>query len=92
VQQLYVYRCNRQPNTYLFVTQKDNFNKLPTKLRKLLGTLSFSFEFKLNKDKKLMQTSAIDVLESIERNGFYLQLSGKTQTPKEDNLAQFYRR
>lgn len=88
--QLYVYRCNKQPNTYLFLTQKGNFNNLPDELLALLGELNFSFEFNLDSNKKLMQANATEVLKAIEMHGFYLQLGSKTKASKEDRLAQFY--
>ena len=92
MQRLYVYRCNKQPNTYLFLTKKDNFNNLPNELLTLLGKLSFSFEFNIDSNKKLMQADATEVLKAIETHGFYLQLGSKTKVLKEDTLAQFYRR
>jgi len=92
MQQLYVYRCNKQPNTYLFLTQKGNFDSLPNELLTLLGELSFSFGFNLDSNKKLMQANATEVLKAIETHGFYLQLDSQTKTLKEDMLAQFYRR
>ena len=90
MQQLYVYRCNKQPNTYLFLTQKGNFNNLPNELLALLGELSFSFEFNLDSNKKLMQANATEVLKAIETHGFYLQLGSKTKAREKDILASFY--
>lgn len=92
MQQLYVYRCNKKPDTYLLLPQKDNFSQLADELLILLGELSFSFEFKLDKNKQLIQADATDVLNAIATHGFYLQLPSKTKISKEDNLAQFYRR
>lgn len=91
-QQLYIYRSNNKPDTYLFLTEKDHFDKLPSKLARLLGELSFSFEFMLDENKKLMQSSAINVLKAIETDGFYLQLPAKKAPQKHDPLAKFYRR
>jgi len=92
MQQLYVYRCNKKSGTYLFLPQKDHFKKIPDELLTLLGELSFSFEFKLDKNKQLIQVSAVDVLKAIETHGFYLQLSSKRKPQKKDKLSRFYQR
>jgi uncharacterized protein YcgL (UPF0745 family) len=92
MQKLYVYRCNKQPNTYLFLNKKGNFNNVPSELLALLGELSFSFEFILDHNKKLMYATATEVLKAIKTHGFYLQLGSKTKVLKEDMLAKFYRR
>lgn len=91
-QPVYVYRCHNKADTFVFLAKKDNVDILPSELVNLLGELSFSFEFMLDKNKKLMQADAVEVLKAINEQGFYLQLSSKSKTEKDDKLDQFYRR
>ncbi|MCK5726075.1 MAG: YcgL domain-containing protein [Thiotrichaceae bacterium] len=71
---MYVYRSQNKQWTYLFLPKKDDFSVLDDTLVKLLGELDFTFEFELDKQKKLMQSDSATVLKQIKKEGFYLQL------------------
>jgi len=43
-------------------------------LLKLLGDITFSFEFDLSKDRKLVKAEATEVIRIINENGFFLQM------------------
>lgn len=92
MQPIYVYRCHNKADTFVFLAKKDNLEILPSELINLLGELSFSFEFMLDKNKKLMQANSVEVLKAMDEQGFYLQLSSKNKTGKNNKLDQFYRR
>ena len=74
-QQVYIYKSHRQNGTFLYLPIKDNFDVIPQKLLKLLGELSFSFEFTLTQNRKLIQTDAKTVLSHISEAGYYVQLA-----------------
>lgn len=74
MQTIYVYRSHKKQWTYLFLPKKDDFSALTDDLKKLLGELDFSFEFKLDQQKKLAQSNSKTVMKQIKENGFYLQL------------------
>lgn len=72
---VYIYRCNQQPDSYLYLPEKDNFEILPEPLSSLLGELSFSFEFDLTRQSRLVQADPQTVLDSLLEKGYFLQLS-----------------
>ena len=70
----YVYRSNKKQGMYLYLGDKDDFSSVPESLLKLLGDISFSFEFDLDKDRKLVKVEAKEVIRVIKENGFFLQM------------------
>jgi uncharacterized protein YcgL (UPF0745 family) len=86
---IYIYRSNRQPGTYLYLPEKDDFELLPESLCILLGQLDFSFEFDLTTNHRLMQADAETVLKSIYDKGYFLQLSpaSKLKTSSLDEMV-----
>lgn len=72
--QCYIYRSQRKKGAYLFLTERDDFSRVPDGLMRLFGTAQFSFEFELNPEKPLAQGSSVEVLRHLEEHGFYLQL------------------
>ena len=92
MQPIYVYRSNKQSGSYLFLPEKNKFEKIPEELLKLLGELQFSFQFDLESNKKLIRGNASDVLKSLKEIGYFLQISPKKEASKQDKLAKFYRR
>ncbi len=73
--QCYVYRSRRKPGSFLFVPEKDQFERLPGVLMKMFGEPEFSFDFDLTPDRQLMlKAEASEVMRVIKENGFYLQL------------------
>ncbi len=72
--QCYVYRSSRKPKTYLFLSQRDDFARVPESLLRLFGDAEFSFEFELSAERKLIQAEASEVQRNLQENGFFLQL------------------
>ncbi len=75
MQRVFIYRCEHKKGTYLYLPEKDNFEEVPESLIKLLGEFSFSFDFDLDKDRTLLRASAEEVLSSIKKEGYYLQIA-----------------
>ena len=59
---------------YLYLDKKDNFDCVPESLLDLLGDLTFSFEFDLSKDRKLVKAESSEVIRIINDSGFFLQM------------------
>ncbi len=76
--QVYIYACSRKQGSFLYLPEKDNFEGVPQSLLDLLGELSFSFEFKLTHNRKLIQADAKTVLQHISKAGYFLQLAPPT--------------
>lgn len=59
---------------YVFVDKKDGLKKLPEALNKQTGKIELAMGLVITPDKKLANANAKDVLESIDTQGFYLQM------------------
>lgn len=70
----YVYRSDRQQGMYLYLREKDDFSSVPESLLALLGETTFSFEFDLAQDRKLVRAEAQEVIRNMKENGFFLQM------------------
>ena len=87
----YVYKGDRKQDHYLYLNsefdpQSPNAS-IPDAILSLLGELSLVLEFELDLDRKLPQADAKHVLESIDQQGFYLQMPKKDMAMLE---AQFF--
>jgi len=70
----YVYRSNRKRDTYLYLTQKDDFSQIPETVMNIFGPPEYSLSFDLHPEKKLAQADPVEVINKLEADGFYLQL------------------
>ncbi len=84
--QCLVYRSRRKPGAYLFVRDKDIVTQLPPDLIAIFGQPEFSFEFELTPDRELARTDAKTVIQSIERNGYHLQLPPPESIVSDDEV------
>ena len=80
----FVYRSNLKAGMFLYLVEKDNFEKVPESLQKLLGDVEFSFEFDLGEDRKLVRAETEEVRRIMQENGYFLQMP----PPKSDLLGQ----
>jgi uncharacterized protein YcgL (UPF0745 family) len=69
-----VYRSNRKAGTYLFVANADGVGNLPDELQARLGPLEWVMALDLAERKTLAATRPATVIDSIESQGFFLQL------------------
>lgn len=70
----WIYKSHRKENTYLYITDKDNFERVPQSLLGLLGELDLVIDTKLTKQRRLAQAEVEQVLHQLESKGYYLQL------------------
>ena len=70
----YIYRSNRKLDTYLYLSDKDDFSSVPEELLRVFGPPEFSFSFDLTAARKLAKEDAAEVLENLETRGYHLQL------------------
>ncbi len=78
----FVYRSLKKDNTYLYITLKDDFEKVPMSLMSVFGTGTFCFEFEHMPTRKLSQEDSQQVYDNLQNLGFHLQL------PNEDYLYE----
>lgn len=72
--QCYVYRSAKRVDTYLFITQKDDFSVVPEDLLRVFGTPEFSLEFELTEERKLAQSDPEQVRAHLSDQGYFLQI------------------
>ena len=70
----FVYRSKKNPEMYLYLPEKEQFDRVPDSLIKLVGEVKFSFEFQLNTERKLLRYEASEVMRNLLDNGFFLQM------------------
>ncbi|PKG40308.1 YcgL domain-containing protein [Psychromonas sp. Urea-02u-13] len=69
-----VYKSIRKSQTYLFIAKRDNFEPVPDALLTQFGPPALVSMLNIKADSKLAMTDANTVIQSIEKDGFYLQL------------------
>lgn len=69
-----VYRSTRKSGAYLFVEEKDDFERVPDTLLKLLGRLEYSMDLELMPGRAMAQAEATEVIRLLREEGYYLQL------------------
>ena len=79
----FVYRSEKKQGMFLYLSKKDDFEWVPESLLKLLGETTYSFEFDLSKDRKMVKVNAKEVIKVMDENGYFLQMP----PPKSDLLG-----
>ncbi|MFI3218823.1 MAG: YcgL domain-containing protein [Methylococcales bacterium] len=70
----YVYKSLKKHLLYLYISQKDDFSRVPTELLQTFGTLEFVLELELTPERKLAKEDSQKVLASLQEQGFFVQL------------------
>jgi uncharacterized protein YcgL (UPF0745 family) len=70
----HIYRSSRKVDTYLYLTDKDDFSIVPEALMTIFGEPEYSFGFNLKTDRKLAHEDTAEVLKNLEEQGYHLQL------------------
>ena len=70
----HIYRSNRKLDTYLYLSEKDDFSSVPDELLKVFGPPEFSFSFDLTAARELAREDAVEVLDNLASQGYHLQL------------------
>lgn len=71
--QAYVYKSQRKADTFVYLTARDDFARLPEPLRTQLGELSFVLEVALTPERKLAREDADVVRTNLASRGFHIQ-------------------
>lgn len=76
-----IYKSLKKQDTYIYLTNQDDFSRLPEALRKLLGTLEHVMDLELTPERKLAQEDPVEVLRSLEERGWHLQMPRQEEWP-----------
>jgi uncharacterized protein len=79
--QCFVYRSPKKAAAYLYLSRQDDFSKVPSGLLKLFGKPELALEFDLTPERKLAVVSAADVIQSLDQQGYYLQMPPENGYP-----------
>ena len=70
----WIYKSSRRQNTYLYITARDDFDKVPSSLLELMGGVELVIDIDLHEKRKLAQANASDVIHQLETVGYFLQM------------------
>lgn len=70
----FVYKSLKKVDTYIYINQKDNFEKIPQKLLQLFGKLELAIELELTVESKLAFADTKLVIKNLNEQGYYLQM------------------
>jgi hypothetical protein len=79
--QAFVYKSLRKDDTYVYLSARDDFARLPEPLRTQLGALQFVLEVALTQERKLVREDAAVVRGNLVARGFHLQFPPTQHDP-----------
>ena len=77
-----IYKSSRREEMYLYVDRKEGLDKVPDALLQMFGKPVHVMHLLLTGERHLARANAVDVLEAIASQGFYLQMP-----PSQDDIA-----
>lgn len=72
--QVTIYRSSVKDGLYVYVKTETTLESLPTPVLKQLGNPEKAMDLELDKDRKLSNADAEEVLDAIENQGCYVQM------------------
>lgn len=78
-----IYRSPKEEGMYLYVKKEEGLTKVPEELLRVFGKPQQAMVLLLTPGKKLAHASVEKVAESLETQGFYLQLPPRNERDPE---------
>lgn len=78
-----IYRSPKEEGMYLYVKKEEGLSRVPEALLQKFGKPQQAMVLVLTAEKKLARVSAEKVIESLETQGYYLQLPPVTHQDME---------
>lgn len=69
-----VYKSEKLPELYLYVTKTDGLERVPEELLERFGEPVFTLSFNLTEDRKLAREDTKTVIKNLQEQGYHLQL------------------
>ena len=77
-----VYKSLKKDETYVFMPKGSGVADLPSELIKVLGETEKVMRLILTPEKKMARSNAKEIIKSIEKQGFHLQMPEKPHLNK----------
>ena len=78
--QCFIYKSLKKDYLYLYITEKDDFSKVPDALFNHLGKMEFVMDLELSPERKLAMEDAGKIIQNIMEQGFFVQLPPQKET------------
>jgi uncharacterized protein YcgL (UPF0745 family) len=78
-----IFRSPKEEGMYLYVKKEEGLTKVPDELLKLFGKPQAAMVLLLTPEKKLARVSVEKVAESLESQGYYLQMPPRNEQDPE---------
>jgi len=72
---VWIYKGSRRAETYLYVPEENNFERVPKDLLDALGTLKLIMQLEIDEQRRLARVDAKDIMKSVSCVGYFLQLA-----------------
>ena len=72
---VWIYKGSRRAETYLYVPEENNFQRVPKDLLDALGTLELVMPLEIDEQRRLARVDAKDIMSCVSRVGYFLQLA-----------------
>ena len=71
---VWIYKGSRRAETYLYLPEADNVERVPKALLDAMGTLALVMELELDEQRQLARVDAKEVIKNVLGEGYFLQL------------------
>ena len=72
---VWIYKGSRRAETYLYVPEENNFQRVPEDLLDALGTLELVMQLELDEGRRLARVDAKEIMKGVSQAGYFLQLA-----------------
>jgi uncharacterized protein YcgL (UPF0745 family) len=76
----FIYKSLKKDYLYLYIVKRDDFSKVPDALVNSLGKMEFVMDLMLSPERKLAREDVGKVIESLKKQGFFVQLPPQKET------------
>ncbi|MGM8226429.1 YcgL domain-containing protein [Cellvibrio sp. ARAG 10.3] len=85
-----IYRSPKEEGMYLYVNKNEGLSRVPEALLQRFGKPQQAMVLVLTPEKKLARASVEKVIESLQTQGYYLQLPPLSEVTDEMRLVRSY--
>jgi hypothetical protein len=70
----HIYKTRKKAELYLYLLNEDDFSDIPEDILRYFGTPEKAMAVELTPQRKLARVDVNEVLKSLDKNGFYIQM------------------